>query len=137
MKKTIKPMMMELDLLDEPVVKFTNPKMTVVESSFTVQDAAKVMVESKIDSILVFKKNKIIGMVTEEDILYDVVAEGLNPAVIMLKEIMKKPLISINKGASLREALEIMRKNDTCRLVVMDKRPVGLITQKHVCESFL
>jgi signal-transduction protein with cAMP-binding, CBS, and nucleotidyltransferase domain len=32
-------------------------------------------------------------------------------------------------------ALEIMRKNDIRRLVVMDKRPIGLITQKQVCGN--
>jgi CBS domain-containing protein len=133
--KIIKPMMMALDLLNEPVSKFTNPKMTTIASNLTVQDASKAMVESKVDSILVFKKNKIIGIVTEKDILYDIVANGLNPTVITLKDIVKSPIISINKSAPVREALEIMKKNDIRRLVVMDKRPIGLITQKQVCGN--
>ncbi|HEV2192209.1 MAG TPA: CBS domain-containing protein [Nitrosopumilaceae archaeon] len=126
---------MALDLLNEPVSKFTNPKMTTISSNLTIQDAAKAMVESKIDSILVFKKNKIIGMVTEKDILYDVVAKGLDPSKTTLKEITKSPIISINKSAPVRKALEIMKKNDIRRLVVMDKRPIGLITQKQVCGN--
>lgn len=134
-RKIAKPTVMTLDLLNEPVSKFTNPKMTIIASNLTVQDAAKAMAESKVDSILVFKKNKIIGIITEKDILYDIVAKGLNPTTLTLKEIVKNPIISINKNAPVREALVIMEKNDIRRLIVMDKRPIGLITQKQVCGS--
>jgi len=126
---------MALELLNEPVSKFTNPKMTTIASNLTIQDAARAMVESKVDSILVFEKNKIIGIVTEKDIFRDVVAKGLDPTKTTLKAVTKSPIISINKNAPVREALDIMKKNDIRRLVVMDKRPVGLITQKQVCGN--
>jgi len=123
------------DILNEPVSKFTNKKMTTVSSDLTIQDAAKAMTESKIDSILVFEKGKIIGMVTEKDILQDIVARGLDPTSTTLKEIAKSPIITIQKTSPVKEALEIMKKNDIRRLVVMDKRPIGLITQKMVCGN--
>ncbi len=126
---------MALELLNEPVYKFTNPKMTTIESNLTIQDAAKAMSESKVDSILVFEDNKVIGIVTEKDILYDVVAKGLDPTRTILKQITKSPLITIPKTSSVREALDLMKKNDIRRLVVMDKRPIGLITQKIVCGN--
>lgn len=126
---------MALEMLNEPVSRFTNPKMTTVESNLTIQDTAQAMVESKIDSILVFENNKIIGIVTEKDILYDVVAKGLDPTRTTLKQITKSPLITIQKTAPVRQALELMRKHDIRRLVVMDKRPIGLITQKMVCGN--
>jgi len=126
---------MALDMLNEPVSKFINPHMTAIASDLTIQDAAKAMSESKVDSILVFEKNKIVGIVTEKDILYDIVAKGLDPIRTTLKEITKSPIITIKKNASVKEALDIMKKNDIRRLVVMDKRPIGLITQKIVCGN--
>ncbi|MDE1769293.1 MAG: CBS domain-containing protein [Thaumarchaeota archaeon] len=123
------------DLLNEPVSKFTNKKMTTVASDLTIQDAARAMTESKVDSILVFKKNQIIGMVTEKDILHDIVAKGLDPSKTTLGEIAKSPLITIKKTAPVKDALEIMKKYDIRRLVVVDKRPIGLITQKMVCGN--
>lgn len=126
---------MVLELLNEPVYKFTNPKMTTVESNLTIQDAAQAMTESKVDSILVFENNKIIGIVTEKDILYDIVAKGLDPTKITLKQIAKSPIITISKTSPVRDALDLMKKNDIRRLVVMDKRPIGLITQKMVCGN--
>jgi signal-transduction protein with cAMP-binding, CBS, and nucleotidyltransferase domain len=123
------------NILNEPVSKFTNKKMTTISSDLTIQDAAKAMAESKVDSILVFEKSKIIGMVTERDILHDIVAKGLDPSNTTLKEIAKSPLITINKTAPVKEALQIMKKHDIRRLVVMDKRPIGLVTQKMVCGN--
>jgi CBS domain-containing protein len=123
------------DLLNEPVSKFIDKKMTIIASDLTIQDAAKAMTESKVDSILVFKKNKIIGMVTEKDILHDIVAKGLDPSKTTLKEIVKGPLITIKKSAPVKDALKIMKKHDIRRLVVVDKRPIGLITQKMVCGN--
>ena len=126
---------MALEMLNEPVSKFTNHKMTTVESNLTIQDTAQAMVESKVDSILVFEKNRIIGIVTEKDILYDVVAKGLDPTRTTLKQITKSPIITISKAAPVREALDLMKKHDIRRLIVMDKRPIGLITQKMVCGN--
>jgi CBS domain-containing protein len=123
------------DLLNEPVSKFINRKMITISSDLTIQDAAKVMMESKVDSILVFEKNKVTGMVTERDILHDIVARGLDPSTTILKEIAKGPLITINKTSPVKEALEMMKKYDIRRLVVVDKRPIGLITQKIVCGN--
>lgn len=126
---------MALDLLNEPVSKFTNPKMTTIASNLTIQDAAKAMTESKIDSILVFENNTIVGIVTEKDILHDVVAKGLDPTITTLKEITKSPIITIKKNSPVKDALELMKKHDIRRLLVIDKRPIGLITQKMVCGN--
>ena len=127
--------LMALEFLNEPVSKFTNPKMTTVASNLTIRDAAKAMAESKIDSILVFEHGQIIGIVTEKDILYDVVAKGLDPTKTIIKKITKSPLITIRKDATVREAIGLMKKHDIRRLVVMDKRPIGLITQKLLCGN--
>ncbi|MGH9998836.1 MAG: CBS domain-containing protein [Nitrosopumilaceae archaeon] len=126
---------MALNLLNEFVIKFINQKMTAVASNLTIDDAAKAMADSKVDSILVFEHGEIIGIMTEKDILHDVVAKGLDPKKITIKKITKSPLITIQKDATVREAIKIMKKHDIRRLVVMDKRPIGLITQKMVCGN--
>ncbi|HII36858.1 MAG TPA: CBS domain-containing protein, partial [Nitrosopumilaceae archaeon] len=83
---------MALNLLNEPVTKFTNPKMTALASNLTIQDAARAMVDSKVDSILVFEHGQIIGIVTEKDIFQEVVAKGLDPKKTTVKKITKSPL---------------------------------------------
>ena len=126
---------MALNLLNEPVAKFANSKMTAVASNLTIYDAAKAMADSKVDCILVFEHGEIIGIMTEKDILHDVVAKGLDPKKTTVKKVTKSPLLTIQKDATVKDAIEIMKKHDIRRLVVMDKRPIGLITQKMVCGN--
>ncbi len=56
-------------MLDEPVSKYTSHKMVTIDVGLTVQDAAKVMVEAKVDSILVYTNYNVIGIVTIKDML--------------------------------------------------------------------
>ncbi len=131
---------MSFQMLEEPVSKYTNHQMVVVASNFKVSDAAKVMTESKVDSILVFEDDDVIGIVTQKDILSDVVAKGKDPTKVTIKEIMHKPIISINKDTKVREAIALMSRHDIRRLIVRnEKRPIGIISQKmivgNMCET--
>ena len=118
------------NMLDEPVSKFTNHHMTTIDVGLTVSDAAKAMVETKSDSILVYTNYNVIGIVSLKDIL-KMVAEGKDPTKTTVGIIASKPIIDIHKDAKVREAIAIMEKNDIRRLVVKnDDRPIGLISRK-------
>lgn len=122
---------MSLEMLNESVSKYTNPNLTVVASEVTVADAAKVMAEGRIDSVLVFENNDVIGIVTTKDILTDVVAKGLDSSKVTVKELTHEPLIKIHKDAKVKEAIDLMNKHDIRRLIVTDdKRSIGIISRK-------
>ena len=124
---------MSLEMLEEPVSKYTNTKLIVVESHLTVADAAKVMTNEKVGSILVFENDKVIGIVTNKDVIAQVVATGLDSSKVIIKQIMHAPLIKIHKDARVKEAIDIMIKNDIRRLIVTnDKRTIGTITRKKI-----
>jgi len=113
--------------------KFTNHKLVVVEKNVTVTDTVKVMVESKIDSILVSENDDVVGIVTNKDILSDVIAKGKNPNDVKIFEIAHKPIIKIHKDASVKDAIALMNKHDVRRLVVEnDVRAIGTITRKQI-----
>ena len=119
------------NMLNEPVSKFTNHHMTTIDVGLTVSDAAKAMVETKSDSILVYTNYNVIGIVTLKDILHKIVAEGKDPSKTTIGVIATKPIIKIHKDAKVREAIAIMEKKDIRRLVVInDERPIGLISRK-------
>jgi len=122
---------MSVEMLEDPVSKFTNPHLIVVASEITISDAVKTMIEDNVDSILVFENEEVIGIVTNKNILASVVAKGLDPSKITVKEITQKPLIKIHKDTRVREAISLMNKNDIRRLIVIDdKRTIGTISQK-------
>ena len=86
-----------------------------------VVDAIRFMNDKNTSSIIVkFKDSEEpIGIVTERDILYRVVAESKDPSKTTLKEIMSSPILTINKEVLVKEAISIMRKEGIRRLVVV------------------
>ena len=93
-----------------------------------VAEAAKLMRNKDISSVLVSSKNsnEAVGIVTERDILYRVVAENKGPFKVMLKDIMSSPLISISEEESVKDAVLLMRRKHIRRLAV--KNGEGKIT---------
>ncbi len=122
---------MSVEMLNEPVSSFTNHHMTTIDVGLTVSEAAKAMVRTKSDSILVYTNYNVIGIITLKDILEKIVVEGKDPTKTTAGVIATKPIIKIHKDAKVREAIDLMTKNDIRRLVVMsDDRPIGLISRK-------
>ena len=120
-------------MLNEPLSKYTNPKIMAVSSELTVADAAKVMSDSKTDSVLVFENDSVIGIVTDKDIISGVVAKGTDPSKISIKEITQKPVIKIRNDATVKDAIDLMNKHDIRRLIVEDdQRTVGTISRKKI-----
>ena len=85
-----------------------------------VGEAAKVMRGKDVLSILVTtskNSNEPIGIVTERDILYRVVAENKDPFKVTLKNVMSSPLITIAEVESVKDAVLLMRSKHIRRLV--------------------
>ncbi len=122
--------MMVAHMMDEPVSKYTDHKLTVIDSNVKVSKAAQQMVKSNIDSFLVSENDDVVGIVTNKDILSDIVAKGKDPSKVSVKEIAHKPLIKIQKGSSVKDAISLMNKHHIRRLLVTDViKPIGTITQ--------
>ncbi len=121
------------DILEEPVQKFIHKKVVMLDANQTIEKAAKIMREEQIGSILVSEKGEAVGIVTERDILYRVVAGGKDPSKLKVKDIMSKPLIFIDANAKVKEAIVLMAKNNIRRLVVKEgKNVTGVISQRAV-----
>jgi CBS domain-containing protein len=97
-----------------------------------VGEAAKVMKDKDVLSVLVTSKdsNEPIGILTERDILYRVLAENKGPFKVTLKKIMSSPLITIAEGESVKNAVLLMRSKYIRRLAVKNAggNITGLIT---------
>ena len=89
-----------------------------------VVDATRLMNNKNTSSIIVRLKDseEPIGIVTERDILYRVVAENKDPSKIMLKEIMSSPLQTVGEDVSVKDAVSIMRNKGIRRIVVVTNK---------------
>lgn len=107
-------------------------------SDATAQAAAKLIKDARIGSILVTEKGKAIGILTERDIVIDVVAAGRDPAQTPLKAVMSKPLKVIGAHQSIQDAALALKENKVKRLPVVDKkgRMVGILSEGDLVRVF-
>ena len=87
-----------------------NPVM--LDESTNLAESARLMREKQISSVLVGRdSHHVVGIVTEKDILYRVIAESRLPFKTTLMEIMSSPLITVDEATSVKDAIAVMRKN--------------------------
>ena len=100
-----------------------------VEPGASVAEAAKQMRDSDIGAIPVIKKDELKGLLTDRDIVVEVVAEGKDPDDVKVEDIATKDLTTLEPDASIDDALRTMRENKVRRLpVVEDDKPVGIVS---------
>jgi signal-transduction protein with cAMP-binding, CBS, and nucleotidyltransferase domain len=101
------------------------------ESGNTARDVAEVMVKKGISSVIVIdKKTKPIGIVTEKDLVRRVCLKDMSASRFAVEEIMSSPLITIMAYDSVDTASRIMTHNQIKHLVVLeeDNRICGLLS---------
>jgi CBS domain-containing protein len=97
-----------------------------IAASATVQEAAELMGEIEVGALPAGSAERIEGIVTDRDILYRVVARGLDPASTRVAEVVSRPVVLCEEGDSLRAAMDAMAANHIRRMPVRDGS--GLVT---------
>ncbi len=77
-----------------------------------------------------------LGIVTERDIIFRVVAQNKGPFKVTLKDIMSFPIITIDSDESAEKALAILKQNGINRLPVVNKgNLIGLVTTEMIARK--
>jgi CBS domain-containing protein len=99
-----------------------------------VLDAAKLMEQLDIGVLPICgNDDRLIGMLTDRDIVVRVLAHGKDPATTMVGELARGTPITIAADASIDQALSLMREHTIKRLPVLDgKRLCGIITEADI-----
>ena len=126
---------MDLDFRRALLVReaMSSPVVTVQEND-SVAEAARVMKEHGIGAIIVQGgDSNPVGIVTERDLVYRVIAEGSPPGEVRVREVMSSPLMTVEPEASLEEAMAMMSKHNMRRLGVFYKGSLeGIISDKDI-----
>ena len=97
----------------------------------TVLSAAKLMKQHKTGAVMVVEGGRLVGIFTERDALYRVVADGRDAAHTQLSEIMTRSPQTLDPDKSFAEALHIMQIGGFRHVpVVEDGRPIGVVTAR-------
>lgn len=125
--------MQSIDYLNKKVGEVPNEMALVLDESASVADAVRTMRDKDVSSVLVARKGIPVGIVTERDVLYRVVAESKGPFKVALKEVMSTPLITASESMEVKKAISLMREKGFRRLPVSGKAGIiGIVTLKSV-----
>lgn len=98
-------------------------------SSTTVAEAARLMKQHSVGALMVVDDGRLVGMFTERDALFRVLAAGLDGNATALAAVMTKNPQTITPERSFAHALGFMREGRFRILpVVEDGRPIGMIS---------
>jgi len=113
------------------VQELMTTKIESVDSDRTVYDAVEKMADRRIRSLMVkfSEENLNHGIITARDIVFKVLAKGLNPNDVKVGEIASKPVACIDKNAAMNEVASLMEKTKIARIFVCEgEKIIGVIS---------
>lgn len=111
-----------------------------IQSKEQLFNVCRIMKDNRIGSVIVVDESNSnpVGIITERDIVNNLSSPTAD-LQIQVKEIMSKPIVTIQETYSLIDALQIMQKNNFRRLPVTNKegKLVGIVTDKDIFKTII
>lgn len=119
---------------DDPIISIKvgdvmNDRPLMVDKTTNIITIADMMSKKDTETVLVMENSKVIGIVTEKDLLTKVLAKGKNPEETRAEDIMSSPVLTIDADENIVNAMIKIIQNKIRRLVVTrNDKVVGIIT---------
>lgn len=122
-----------VSLPKKPVKNYIHEKLILIPATATIQEASRILVESKIHGAPVKDKDGIVGIVTLTDI-GKTLADGKTS--LKIKDIMTKNIISVDGDLPLFEVVKVFNKEKVGRLVIKSNGEIiGLISKSDILNQ--
>lgn len=105
-----------------------------IEFGSSAVEAAKLMKEHDIGSVVIVQENKAKGIITERDIVRKLVSVGKIDSTV--EQIMSSPIIVVKPEVTLEDASKAMHSNKIKRLIVIDNEDAlaGIISEDDIIK---
>jgi len=123
-----------------PISEICNREVVVVQRDSTIAEAAKLMRQHHVGDVLVVEDRGGVrvplGIVTDRDLVVEVMAPELDPVVITVGDIMVPELVTVKAHTGLFETIQYMRSKGVRRLPVVDDGGglLGILTLDDLLE---
>jgi CBS domain-containing protein len=118
------------------ISELMTPNPCAIEADKPVAHAAKMMKEENVGLAPVVEGDRLVGTLTDRDIVTRVVAEGKDPQTVPVREVASTDVVTIDPQQDLDEALRLMASNQVRRLLVEeDGRLVGVVAQADIARE--
>jgi CBS domain-containing protein len=107
-----------------------------IQSRGSAVEAARTMANENVGSLPVVDGENLVGMVTDRDLVTQVLAKDLDPSKVTVSEVCSENPIVASPDEPLDQALQRMAQEQVRRLpVVADGRLVGILAQADVART--
>lgn len=126
-----------------PVSNVMVRNVKTAEENQSVNSIAKMMSENNIGSVVIVKSNDVEGLsgiITERDIVRIAGAAQISSILqLIARDIMSKPVITIDAASSIQDAIQSMKLNNIRRLPVVNRegKMVGIIADKDIFRAII
>jgi CBS domain-containing protein len=112
------------------------PDPATVPPETTVSEAAERMAREDVGPLPVVENGRLVGIVTDRDLVVRVLAEGRDPISTTVREVASEDLVTASVDDDLVTALELLAKHQVRRVPVVDgDRLVGIVAQADVARE--
>lgn len=126
-------------MLNEPIRNVMEPKKVLTAPpDTTVLAAAKLMAKKKVSAIMVVDAKSLVGIFTERDAVFRVIAVDLDPARTRLADVMTEAPKTVSPDESFGHALLMMHENGFRHVPVIENgEPIGIVSARNALDPEL
>ena len=123
-----------------PISEICNREVVVVQRDDTALEAAKLMRQHHVGDVLVVEdRNGVrvpVGIVTDRDLIMEIMAPELDGLVITVGDIMAQELVTVKESTGIFEAIQYMRQMAVRRLPIVNEGGglIGILTLDDLLE---
>jgi CBS domain-containing protein len=119
------------------ISELMSPNPCAIDADKPVAYAARMMKDEDVGLAPIVEGDRLVGTLTDRDIVTRVVAEGKDPQSVTVREVSSTNLVTDDPKQDLDEALRLMASNQVRRLPVVeeDGRLVGVVAQADVARE--
>ncbi len=104
----------------------------------TVSEAAELMVSKNVGAVMVIEQERLVGIFTERDAVFRVIAKGRDARSTRLAEVMTLAPQTVDPAKPFGLALLMMHEHGFRHVpVVVDGKPIGIVSARHALDPDL
>ncbi len=122
---------------DRHIRDVMTPNPACVSEKDSIREVARIMAREDTGVVPVVDGKKVIGMITDRDIVVRLVAEGKDPSNAKVNEAMTKNVRSIKEDSTINDALQVMSNAQIRRVPVVNNNNeiIGIVSMKDIATE--
>jgi CBS domain-containing protein len=101
----------------------------------TVSKAAKLMADKNVGAVMVVENERLVGIFTERDAVFRVMARGRDAQTTQLADVMTTPTLTVDPDKTFGYALLMMHENGFRHVPVIENgKPIGIVSARNALD---